>query len=120
MVLQSRREYLATNCELVINDLYIHEWSHFTNYFCPTLKLKEKQRINSRYVKRYEQPQTPCQRLMDSIDVSREAKRTPVAVYNSLNPFKRSMTSSKLFLTSSGYLIPYTYFSRSSVTFSRE
>jgi hypothetical protein len=63
------------------------EWSLFTNYFCPTLKLKEKVRINSRYVKRYEPPQTPYQRLLDSSDVSGEAKRTLVTVYNSLNPF---------------------------------
>jgi hypothetical protein len=72
----------------VINDLYVNEWSLFTNYFCPTLKLKEKQRINSRYSKKYEAPQTPYQRILDSVDVSNEAKGTLVAVYNSLNPFK--------------------------------
>ncbi len=72
----------------VINDLYMNEWSLFTNYFCPTLKLKEKQRINSRYTKKYEAPQTPLQRLLDSADVSIKAKETLEAVYNSLNPFK--------------------------------
>jgi len=72
----------------VINDLYLNEWSLFNNYFCPTLKLKEKQRINSRYIKKYELPQTPYQRLLDSKDVSGEAKKTLVTVYNSLNPFK--------------------------------
>ena len=71
----------------IINDLYMNEWSLFTNYFCPTLKLKEKVRINSRYVKKYEQPQTPYQRLLDSSDVSNEAKRSLEKVYNSLNPF---------------------------------
>ena len=78
------------NPELVplINDLYVNEWSLFTNYFCPTLKLKEKQRINSRYIKKYEPPQTPYQRLLDSADVSYEAKRTLETVYISLNPFK--------------------------------
>lgn len=78
------------NPELVplINDLYMNEWSLFTNYFCPTLKLKEKQRINSRYIKRYEPPQTPYQRLLDSVDVSNEARRTLEKVYISLNPFK--------------------------------
>jgi len=78
------------NPELVpiINDLYLNEWSLFNNYFCPTLKLKEKQRINSRYIKKYELPQTPYQRLLDSKDVSDEAKKTLVTVYNPLNPFK--------------------------------
>lgn len=78
------------NPELVsqINDLYMNEWSLFTNYFCPTLKLKEKQRINSRYVKKYEPPQTPYQRLIDSADVTYAAKKTLEAVYNALNPFR--------------------------------
>jgi hypothetical protein len=78
------------NSELVpvIDDLYINEWSLFTNYFCPTLKLKEKLRINSRYCKKYEPPQTPFQRLIDSKDVSDEAKKTLEEIYNSLNPFK--------------------------------
>jgi hypothetical protein len=38
----------------LINDLYKNEWSLFNNYFCPTLKLKEKMKINSRYIKTYE------------------------------------------------------------------
>jgi len=72
----------------LVNDLYVNEWSLFNNYFCPTLKLKEKQRINSRYIKKYELPQTPYQRLLDSVDVSNEAKKTLETVYISLNPFK--------------------------------
>ena len=72
----------------VINDLYMNEWSLFTNYFCPTLKLKEKLRINSRYIKKYEPPQTPYQRILDSAEVSCKAKESLKAVYNSLNPFK--------------------------------
>lgn len=72
----------------VINELYMNEWSLFNNYFCPTLKLKEKQRINSKYTKKYEPPQTPYQRLLDSDDVSNDAKRILGSVYNSLNPFK--------------------------------
>ena len=71
-----------------INDLYMNEWSLFNNYFCPTLKLKEKQRVNSKYTKKYEPPQTPYQRLLDSDDVSIDAKRILGSVYNSLNPFK--------------------------------
>ena len=72
----------------LVNDLYVNEWSLFNNYFCPTLKLKEKQRINSRYIKKYEPPQTPYQRLLDSVDVANKAKRTLETVYISLNPFK--------------------------------
>jgi hypothetical protein len=72
----------------VLNDLYRNEWSLFNNYFRPTLKLKEKLRINSRYLRKYEPPLTPYQRLLDSDQVSQEAKKALEAVYNSLNPFK--------------------------------
>jgi hypothetical protein len=71
----------------VINDLYRNEWSLFTNYFCPTLKLKEKQKLNSKYIKKYESPQTPYQRLAVSNDVTDEAKAKLEILYKSLNPF---------------------------------
>jgi len=72
----------------VINDLYMNEWSLVNNYFCPTLKLKEKLRINARYTKKYEPPLTPYQRLLNSDQLSNEAKKSLEAVYNALNPFK--------------------------------
>jgi hypothetical protein len=71
----------------MINDLYKNEWSLFTNYFCPTLKLKEKQKVNSKYIKKYEPPQTPYQRLAASSDITEEAKARLEILYNSLNPF---------------------------------
>ena len=71
----------------LINDLYKNEWSLFNNYFCPTLKLKEKTKINSRYVKTYEPPQTPCQRLMASEHIHPTVKNNLQEVYNALNPF---------------------------------
>jgi len=79
----------------LVNDLYKNDWSLFTNFFSPTLKLKEKQRINAKYVKKYEAPQTPFQRLMASDHLSKEAKNRLTEIYNSLNPFtlKRSIES---------------------------
>jgi len=40
----------------LINDLYKNAFSLYANYFCPTLKLKEKLRVNSKYVKKYYPP----------------------------------------------------------------
>ena len=40
----------------LMNDLYRNEWGTFQNFFCPTLKLKEKQRVNSKYIKKYHPP----------------------------------------------------------------
>jgi hypothetical protein len=36
----------------LMNDLYKNEWSLYQNHFCPTRKLVEKKKINSRYYKR--------------------------------------------------------------------
>lgn len=58
----------------LMNDLYRHEWSLYQNHFCPVMKLIEKKKINSRYYKRYDQPQTPYQRLMTSEHITQEIK----------------------------------------------
>ena len=77
------------NFELVelINSLYINEWSLYQNYFCPTLKLIEKKRINSKYKKKYESPKTPYQRLMDSDQITKQKKIQLQACHLKLNPF---------------------------------
>ena len=71
----------------LMNDLYQHEWSMFQNFFCPTLKLKEKQRVNSKYIKKYHPPKTPCQRLIESVHVPIETKDRLAADFLHINPF---------------------------------
>ena len=70
-----------------INDLYRAEWSAYQNFFCPSMKLMSKVRVRSRYVKRYDPPQTPYERLLQSPAVSAENKRRLQAAYARLNPF---------------------------------
>jgi len=72
----------------LLNELCKTEWSLFNNFFCPSMKLKQKQRINSRYRKTYDSPQTPYQRVIASPDVSENAKNSLHKLYCSLNPFK--------------------------------
>ena len=59
----------------LINNLYTRQWSLLQNHFCPTLKLLEKIRVNSKYYKKYETPQTPYQRLMLSEYISNDNKK---------------------------------------------
>lgn len=54
----------------LMNHLYANEWSLFQNYFCPTMKLKEKHRVNSKYKCQYEKPTTPYHRAMACETVS--------------------------------------------------
>lgn len=47
----------------------------FVNFFQPSFKLKEKVRNGARITKRYHAPQTPCARLLASLDEIRHAQR---------------------------------------------
>ena len=58
----------------LINDLYVNEWSLYQNHFCPTLKLVEKTRINSRYIKKYDKAKTLYQRVMESNQTDEQTK----------------------------------------------
>jgi len=71
----------------LMNKLYANEWSLYQNHFCPSMKLIEKQRINSKYRKKYDAPQTPFHRVLASDHVADEIKESLKAVHHSLNPF---------------------------------
>jgi len=72
----------------LMNNLYSNEYNLLQNYFCPNMKLASKKRINSKYYKTYDQPQTPYQRLLISNDVTSEAKQKLTTIHQLLNPFK--------------------------------
>lgn len=72
----------------LLNDLYAQEWSHYQNYFCPTMKLIEKKKVNSRYYKRYDKPQTPYQRLLKSEQIPQVTKNKLAQTHKTLNPFE--------------------------------
>jgi hypothetical protein len=83
--------YDRLDCTAVVdqlNGLYRHEWAWYVNFFCPTLKLRSKSRVGSRYVKTYEPARTPYHRLMASAQVSPHHKRQLKALRQGLDPFK--------------------------------
>jgi hypothetical protein len=71
----------------LMNDLYANEWSLYQNHFCPGMKLQEKKRINSKYYKKYDLPQTPYDRVLASEHVSDTAKEHLKIAHQALNPF---------------------------------
>jgi len=79
----------------IMNDLYANEWSLYQNHFCPSMKLREKQRINSKYYKKYDPPQTPYHRALASDWVTDKAKQRLEAIHQSLNPFILKRTIEK-------------------------
>lgn len=71
----------------LINQLYRNQWTLLNNFFYPSMKLKSKERINSKYYKKYELPQTPYQRLMASGYLSDDKKSALKSQFEALNPF---------------------------------
>ena len=77
----------------MLNELYWH-LRLYTNYFQPVMKLIEKTRTGSRVTKRYDKPQTPYQRVLQSPHVPDKNKDEMKRQYAKLNPaeLKRQIT----------------------------
>lgn len=74
----------------LMNEIYKEYWNPLQNFFIPSMKCIEKTRLGARMKKKYDEPKTPYQRLLDSADLSEEAKEALQARYKSLDPFRLS------------------------------
>jgi hypothetical protein len=72
----------------LLNDLYISEWNSYFNYFLPSVKLIQKQRIDSKIIKKHDKPKTPFERIIDSDYIEQEIKSNLKKQFESLNPFQ--------------------------------
>jgi len=72
----------------LLNDLYTGDWRLFHNFFCPSVKLIAKERVASKTIKRYDNPKTPYQRIMDSPNIPDSVKRSLTEFFGTLNPFE--------------------------------
>ncbi len=57
----------------------------YKNFFQPTMKLAEKVRAGGKIQRKYDEPKTPYQRLMESGQISAAARKRLTAQYESLN-----------------------------------
>jgi hypothetical protein len=69
----------------LLNELYA-TLRLYTNFFQPTMKLKAKERVGSKVIKRYDRAQTPYQRVLAAVQVSEAEKQSLRAKYKTLNP----------------------------------
>ena len=72
----------------LMNHLYTQEWRLYHNFFLPSVKLVEKKLVEGKAIKRYDQPKTPYQRVLESPSVSALVKRSLKEQFEALNPFK--------------------------------
>jgi hypothetical protein len=78
-----------------MNKLYSNELYYFLNYFIPSMKLIDKQRIGSKIIKHHDNPQTPYARLMQSGYINKEIKRELKTKQQELEPFKLQLEITK-------------------------
>ena len=72
----------------LMNNLYTQEWRLYHNFFLPSVKLMEKKLVDGKVIKRYDQPKTPYQRVLESPYVSASTKRSLQEQFETLNPFR--------------------------------
>lgn len=70
----------------LINELYKNEWSLYQNHFIPTMKCIKKEKINSKYRKRFDKPKTPYQRILECDEVDSKTKQDLQQRHKKLNP----------------------------------
>lgn len=73
----------------------LHKWLRlYINLFQPVMKLTEKIRVGSKVKKRYDEPKTPYQRVIESPLVRGEGREKLKEQYDTLNPveLKRNIT----------------------------
>ena len=71
-----------------MNNLYRNEWRNFHNFFLPSVKLMEKERIGPNTIKKHDAHKTPYQRIMESKHVDKDVKISLTKQLELLNPFE--------------------------------
>lgn len=69
----------------LMNGIY-SDWNRWQNHFRPTFKLKCKEKLGSRYRRRYARPQTPYQRLVNCPGLSPQSRHQLKLQHKTLNP----------------------------------
>jgi hypothetical protein len=77
--------YDTEEAQMIMNELYVH-LRLYVNFFQPVMKLIQKTRIGSRVRKKYDEPQTPYQRVLTSPFVPENKKDILRQQYTQLNP----------------------------------
>jgi hypothetical protein len=79
------RRFDTTGELRLLNEIYA-ELRLYKNFCLPTMRLKSKERVEGRILRKYEKPVTPYQRLMESSQITDKKKRELRKIYESLNP----------------------------------
>lgn len=71
-----------------INRIYQDLWGPLQNFFLPSMKLIQKERVGSKWRRKHDHPQTAYQRLLKMDALSTKRQRELKDQYESLDPFE--------------------------------
>ena len=74
----------------MVNGLFKKAWLPLRNHFTPVMKLIKKQRIGGKLKKTYDEPKSPCDRILDCEKVSKETKQKLSEERGKLDPIELS------------------------------
>lgn len=72
----------------LMNELYSGPLRLYINFFQPSMKCIKKVRVGSKYIRKYDKPQTPYQRVLAHKKIEQSAKDELTRIYETLNPLK--------------------------------
>lgn len=87
----------------LMNDLYKNELRLFQNFFSPNRKLIMKKRKGTRTIKKYDEPQTPYERVLNSKHTSKKDKEKLKEIFKGLNPVQLRIRIDKKIAKVLGY-----------------
>lgn len=87
--------YDTEEAQEAINDLYENEIRLFQNLFQPSVKLIEKKRVGSKTVRKYDEPKTPLERVLESGKYHRAKMKKLKGMVETFDPFELSETIDK-------------------------
>jgi hypothetical protein len=82
--------YASHEALLAFNDLYRNELQWWHNFFQPSVKQLSKLQKGSRWIRRYDTPKTPFQRVLESPQAESSKVSQLKKQFASLNPFELS------------------------------
>lgn len=71
-----------------MNHIYRNYFNDLYNFFIPQLKCVEVKRVGAKYVRKYDSPKSPYQRLLESDHLSNFEKQELRNKFNTINPIK--------------------------------
>lgn len=72
----------------LMNQLYAGPWRLYFNFYQPVMKCIEKKRVGSKYIRKYNEPKTPYQRVLLHKDIPQTVKDKLTKIKESLNPLQ--------------------------------